>query len=327
MAGAVVEDGVDGQAFTAPAWRVREWLAAIGNNDEEISLVHEKGATKALSKRGSGKFGSLDPKGFPIVDDTLRDAVDVGSMDATRLTGVLSYARQFVSDQETRHPPLVAVECREGILNATDSVGVVMVSSPILAKSGLRVHGKDVTQLLSFLSLKGSEEISLLEHPSLLVVRRADNHFIGIAKWIHEFPKLKIKKDEPPRCWFSVPTADLTVAIKYLGAFAKKDDNNLHIRFDDGQVFLSVDSASGDEERAEQPIPCVEHDGMNLLAEDGYSEFMVSKRYVNILAAAATEGAPLRFGINWVKNNGYITVTRESNGDEFFTLVVWTRKK
>lgn len=327
VAGALVEDGTEGQAFTAPAWRVREWLSAVGKDDEEIKLIHENGVTKAVSKRGSGKFGSLDPKNFPVIDNTLRDATEVGTVESARLTRILSYARQFVSDQETRHPPLVAVENRNGVLHSTDSVGVVMIKSPILEKSTLRVHGKDVSPLLSFLAFKGSEEVKLMEHDLCLIAQRGDKHFIAVGRWMHEFPMLKIDRDAAPKCKFSLPTEDLVGAIKYLGAFAKKDDTHLHFRFEDGNIVLSMESASGDEEQAEQPIACIDPEGMDQLLADGYKEFILSKRFVGYIAAAAADGVPLQFGVNWVKSNGYVTVKREDSGDEYFTLIVWIRKK
>lgn len=327
IVGAEILEGDDGAAFTLVAWRLRALLATVKSADDYLEFHHENGVTKVKTPgRGSGKFGSLDPKTFPVIDKTMQSATVLGEMEASRLNHILSYARQFVSDQETRSPHLVAMASRDGVLHATDSVGIVQVISPLLSNSKMRVHGKDASPVLSFLALKGSEKVSLLEHDQCIIVKRSDNHFLAIGQWLHDFPNLNIDRTAPAKCSFSISTEDLIGAIKYLEALARKDDQRLHFRFSDGKMVLSMESASGDGELAEQYIDCVASENMEKLEEAGYKDFILQKRFVGHVAAAQGD-VPLKFNVSWLKNNGFVFTTREESGDEYFTLIVWIRKK
>lgn len=327
LSGATVEDAEDGAMFTVPGWRVRSWLGAITDGDEDVSLSFSDGTVKATAKRGSGKLSSLNPKDFPFWDNTIAEAKAITKVSTEKLTRILSYERNFVADNEQRSPALVATEAREGTFNATDSVAVSMITSPAFANSTMRIHGKDIGAVLSFLALKGSDEVEVLEHDRCLFLRRVDGSVFGVSKWMHEYPALKINRNEADKCWFSLNTSEMMKAIKYLTAFAKKDDDRLRFRFDpSGKIALSMDSGSGDAGEDEQMIPCVDHGNMDILKAEGYDGFALSRNYVEILAGSV-EGDNIRFGVNWAKRNGYVTVRQERDGDEYFTLVVWIRKQ
>lgn len=323
--GAVMEDAVEGDAFSVPAYRVRNLLPLL-KDDDEISFDSSGGITRIKTPRGLGKTGALDPKHFPFWDEQLTTAKSVGKVPVKRLAEMLSYIKPFISDQETRSPALVATECMNGVLYATDSVGVTLISSPMLKASTLRIHGNDIPSVLSFLALKGADDVELLEHDRVLFFRRdGEGSLIGVARWIHDFPVLKISKDDADKCWFSVDTASLTDSIKYLGVWAEKDDPTLRFGFDGPKLVLSVKSGSGDAEEEQQVIPFIEHDGMDALKADGYQGFALTKSYVETIAEQFGEKT-LRFGVNWNKKNGYVTFRLKRGEDDYFSLVVWSKK-
>ena len=323
--GASVVEGKDGDSFTVPARRFRD-LLLLCKDEDEVLIEHDNGVSKATSPFGGSKWGSQDPKNFPLVDSTIKAAVLVGEVPSVRLVNILNYAKVFTSDQETRNPALVAMECRDGLLSATNSVGVAMITSPLLEKSTLRVHNKDVGVLTAFLSLKGSETVEILEHDFCLIVRRKDGRYCAVGRWMHELPSLKLKRDDPPKCSFSVPTADLALALKYLDVFCGEKDKHLRCRFKDDDLILRMASASGDSENVEKAVRCDAVDNLSLLSAAGHQEFVLSKGFVEILVKAF-EGLPsIPFGINWTTVNGYVTVARQEGEDDYFTTIVWLKK-
>lgn len=325
IAGAVVTGAEDGDAFTAPGWRVRAFVSSVTDGDAVITFDAADGITKATSPRGSGKFGSLNPKDFPFWDETLKEAKSTGKVSVQQMTSILSYTKNFISDQEARSPALVATECRDGVLQATDSVGVSLVTSKMLAKSHLRIHGKDISAVLSFLAIKGSDEVELLEHDRCLFMVRGDGGMLGVSRWMNDFPALKINKAEAPKCWFEVNTEELLAAMKFLAVFAKKDDKHLYFKFDKTNLVLSMESGSGSDEADEQVVSFSAHDNMEALKAEGYDGFVLSKQYVETIAEQFGQDL-IRFGVNWAKRNGYVTFSHTRDTDEYFTLVVWVRK-
>lgn len=325
VVGAVVEGAVDGDAFSVPAHRVRALLSLL-KDDDEVSFDSEGGITRVKSPKGAGKMGSLDPKNFPFWDGQLKDAKSVGKVPVKRLADMLSYVKPFISDQETRSPALVATECIGGTLNATDSVGVALVTSPFLKDSTLRIHGGDIPQVLSFLALKGADEVELLEHDRVLFFRRdGAGSLIGVARWVQDFPVLKINKEETDKCWFEVDTEELADAMKFLSVWSEKDDGILRFGFEGTNLVLSVKSASGDAEEDQKKIPFVAHEKMDALKTEGYEGFSLVRKYVETVAEQFGQKT-LRFGVNWAKRNGYVTFRMQRDGDEYFTLVVWSKK-
>ena len=326
-----VETDVTGDfdAFTVPGWRLRLFLSAVEDPEEEISLTSSAdGSLKGAAKRGTGKFGSLNPKDFPYWDTTYDEAKLVGTLPAEQLTNILSYAKSFVSDQETRSPGLAATECRDGVLSATDSVGVAIVTSDALKNSTLRIHGKDIPSLLSFLGID-SDPVEIREHDRCLFLRRADGRMIGATRWIHQFPQIAGMNPDPnkqSKGTFTINTVDFTKAVKYLAAFAKKDDNDIHFRFDDGNIILSMRSGSGSQDDDEQVIPCSEHAGMESFKADGIEGFRLSKRYVEAVAQAFDQDT-MQFRVDVTKKNGYVSFFHNRDGDSYYTVIVWLKNK
>ena len=138
--------------FTIEGSRLRQWVAAVPTN-EEITVDFDGASTTTYASLCKGRFQSLDPSKFPFWDQTIREAAMVCEIDADRLHRVLSYARGFISKDQSKAPQLCVCEFREGNLMATDRVGLVKITVPGMEKSELRVHFKDLAALLSFITL------------------------------------------------------------------------------------------------------------------------------------------------------------------------------
>lgn len=322
------DSDTDFDAITVPGWRLRLWLSAIENGEEEITLASQPdGTSKGTAKRGAGKFGSLNPKDWPYWDSTYADAKKVATISGTHLTNILSYTKSFVSDQETRSPGIVAAECRGGTLSATDSVGVLLVKSPALKDSKLRIHGKDIPTLISFLGIAGDTPIEIWEHDRCIFFKMADGSMIGASRWVHEFPllsNLDPDPNKPSKGSFRVNTANLLGAMKYLMAFARKDDGDIHFCYKDEKIILSMRSGSGGKEDDTQVLECIEATGMDGLKADGTSEFTLTKRYIESVATAFGEET-LLFRVDVTPKNGYVSFFHERDGDNYYTVIVWVK--
>lgn len=325
---AVCEGADDGASFTAPAWRVRKFLSTVKKDDESVTIQYENALSKWQGPQGSGKMGSLNPKDFPFWDNTLATAKVIGKVPVARLAAMLNYNRNFVSADESKHSNLVSTMCKDGVLRATDTVGVSIITSPVLADSNLRVHGKDIPNIVAFLAIKGVDEVEVIEHDLCLFLKRSDalEGLLGVSKWSQEIPDMKIDKDEKDKCWFSVEPEKLKDAMSFLEAFALKDEATLRFRFErPNEVVVSVASGAGSDED-DLAIPFLESEGMDQFSSAGFQGFMLTKKYVEFLVNTHMSHKVLRFGLNWVKRGGYVTFRHEQDGDQYFTLVVWARK-
>jgi hypothetical protein len=219
----------------------------------------------------------------------------------------------------------VASECRDGLFHATDSVGVTLVTVPGLAKSKMRVHGKDIPSVQAFLATAKNAEISVLEHERMLFLQRDDGGYLGITRWISEFPALRLNRTEDPKCSFTLKAADLMHGMKMLAAFAAMDDQAIHFKVDGEDAVLSVVSASGSGNRSERRVKCVARANTEQLANDGYDGFVLARRYIETIASLLGD-KDVVFGINWTKKNGYVRFETEKDGIDYLSVVVWARR-
>lgn len=326
---AKVTDAKDGDAFTVPSWRFEKFVSLVKGDDEDVTLDNADGITKATSKRGTGKWGSSDPSTFRYTDKTLAEAKKIATAKMEGLANTLLYNRNFVHEQENKSPNLVMTECRDGVFWATDSMCISLVSNPEFAASNIRIHGKDIGTIMPFLSAKGVEEIEVLEHPNVMFFRHpnAVEGTVGVGRWVHEFPSMKIDRDEKPKCSFTISAEALKEALEFFGAFAQKDDTQVRFRFEKpGEVIVSMASGSGASEDDDQVIPYIESDNMSSFTDAGFTGFSLTKKSVGIVADTFMAEKQVRFGVNWVKKNGYVTVRHTKDQIDYFTLLLWHRK-
>lgn len=328
---AKVTGAKDGDAFTVPSWRFEKFVALVKGDDDEITLDNADGITKATSKRGTGKWASLDPETFRYTDKTLAESKLIATVNMEGLAKILLYNKNFVSDQENKSPNLVMTECRNGVFWATDSMCISLVENPEFAQSTLRIHGKDIGTITPFLSTKGVDQVEVLEHANVVFFRHpnAVEGTVGVGRWVHEFPSMKIDRDEKPKCWFTVSAESLKEALEFFGAFAQKDDTQVRFRFEKpGEVIVSMASGSGASEDDDQVLPFIESEKMSDFTDAGFNGFSLTKTAVGFLADTfiGEKEKQVRFGVTWVKKNGYVTVRHTKDKNDYFTLLLWHRK-
>ena len=325
ISGCQVEKG-DNTAFTVESWRLNKWLSAV----EEASLTLEfvDGSVKATSPKGSVKFQSLDPEQFPYWDETLTETSKSTPVNAKRLQAALSHVRLFISDKDTTTPKLAVTEIKNESLQATDKGALAVVTLPELKESNLRIHGKDLGQVVSFLGTCGDEPIEVKEHDRCLFLVRPDGGTLSVGRPHHAFPDIQLdKKPDDPHFWV-LKTADLQSAINALAASASKEDTRLNFKLDGDEVLLSMKAASGDS--VEMHLEALEKgtlgDDPTPMPEDGFG---ISYPYLlKLLGRYRSE--TIKFGLNPQadeKTNkvrgGWVRFREDRDGDDYLTLLVW----
>ena len=333
---AVVTEGAEGDALTLAGKRFTKFLSALEDEDI-VSVDHASGISKitaAPTVMAPIKLASLNKADFPYWDTTLAEAKVSTKVPAKRLGGALNYARQFCSERETQQAALAATECRTGTFTATDSIAITLVTMQGLGDSQMRSFQKDLPAIIGFL-MAHADTVELAEHDRCLFVNRAEipaedplfQSGVGVTRWPHGIPALKVNKDEVDKCWFEVSIKDLNRAFKILAASGANDDLDVGVRFDGTRVVFSVTSGSGSAERETQPVPCQGQENMASLAEGGFPEFFVAKKYIERVASHFGQTAPnLRFGVSWTKKNGYLRFRTTVDEVDLLTIVAWARK-
>lgn len=322
-------DGEDGESFTVPAWRLNQWVNAITDGDEVLTLSFTSGVVSASSKRGSGRFGSLDPSLFPAWDATYKTSVETGVVSTARLSALLAHLRHFTFDQEQHKPKYTCIGSSERGFGASDTQNVIArVSCDVLQKATLNIFFKDVSQILGFLSVKGVGEVTIRESEDRQFFVRNDGAFLSVNKWPHPFPSSTVLKDEVihPKieASFSISTADLVTGIKILSAFAKKDDPLVSIVYCDDHVSIRMMSGSGSSSYDEHRIPVVAQEGMEKVPTDRRESCRLIRKYleqVSSLKGHETMKLNMIFG---EKSSG-VEILTHVEGDEYQTFLVFVK--
>jgi DNA polymerase III sliding clamp (beta) subunit (PCNA family) len=325
VAGCKVHIDGDETAFTVESWRLNKWISAV--EDAVLELELKDGNVKATSPKGSVKFQSLDPSQFPYWDETLADTKEGTSIAAKRLHGALSHVKLFISDKDTTTPKLAVTEILNESLQATDKGALAVVTIGDLDSSNLRIHGKDLGQVLAFLG--GCDEgVEVREHDRCLFLVRPDGGLLSVGRPHHAFPDIALDKKPDDPHWWSVKTDELQSAINALSASASKEDTRLNFSLDGGMVGLSMTSASGDrvtlkleaQERGsldEPPVP---------MPDGGFD---IAYPYLLKLLGQCRDET-IKFGLNpqldkksGKPKGGWVRFREDRDGDDYLTLLVW----
>jgi hypothetical protein len=333
----------DVQAFTVESWRLKQWISAV--QDAALTLELVEGQVKATSPTGSVKFPSLDPKLFPYWDETFEATEPGVKVQAKRLNAALVHTRLFISDKDTTTPQYAVTEVKEESLLSSDKAALAVVTLqdkefsqekdaegndvdvvttvPVLTESHLRLHGKDLGHVLSFLSSCGDDPVEIREHDKATFFIREDGGALTVGRPVHAFPDITLDKKPDDPHWWTVKTDDLRSAVKVLVASAAREDHKLNFRMEKEMVGLSMNSVSGD--RSTLHLEALEHGSMDPDAmpknEEGELEdlvpmpeegFNISYPYLlKLLGQYKSE--TIRFG----------RFREERGGDDYLTLLVW----
>lgn len=323
----VTPGGVD--SFTVEAHRFRKWAGAFADGVFSLSPLNgELRATVAGPVRGAASFRSVDPTQFPYWDETLA-AADAGiPVRASLLHLGFSHVKLFISDKDTTSPKLAVTEIIEGALQATDKGALAVVTIDELNSSNLRIHGKDLPQVLTFLAACGDDVVDVREHDRGVFFVRGDHEVLFVGRPQHSFPDIALdtKPDDP--YWWVVSKQHLRSAVASVCATAVADDTRVNFRLAGHQVLVSM--AGVGEERTQAEIETIDigapaKDSVPM-PQDG---FEVSYEYLNKMLGQH-RGDTVRFGLNPQGDpktrkvrGGWIRFQEERDGADFLTLLVW----
>lgn len=317
-----VDDAEEGDTLNVEGWRLMQWLGGIA--DVPITIEEDgPGVVKLSSSRSEIRVQTKDPSTFPYWDKTLAAAKETATIPAERLASAFGYARNFVYDRDTTSPALSQIEVFGGALWSTDKKAISKITIPDLAESNLRINANDIAQATKFLSLKGTDEVEILEHDRSTFFRRGDGSILGVARPTSQFPRLgAIDSSDPNETEWEVLTQDMLAGIQCLKAATSKDNETLRFSYDEDQkaVVLGVTSTAGGEDV--YPIEATDPSGVEELPDNGFRlDYPYLQRIIGHFGVDS-----LKFGINKApapKKGGFVRFLHTVDDDEYLTVVVW----
>lgn len=275
----LINPDVEGDGmFTVEAKRLKQWLTAVTSDNIEIQF--DKGVVVARADRGKATFPSLDPQNYPFWDSLLVDAAPAYVISQTRLVQALQYSKPYIYDQETKSPDICVTEIKGGILFATNRSALARVKLDGMGSSTLRVFGKDVPAILSFLShAEADEDIQIREHSRAIFFTLADGSQFCESRAQKEFPTLGDMNDAA-LVTLRFNAEDIQKGLMFVQSAADWKDTRLTLRCDDGKVYFKMRNAAiaGSTETA---VPAEVQDGSDDMKEGVTIHLPSFKSYVN----------------------------------------------
>lgn len=310
-------------AFTIEAWRLQQWIRAA--DDAALTLESKDATVTATAPSGSVKFRSLDPSGFPFWDKQLSNAKKTMEIDAKRFEAALKHAKEFVFQGDTSKPEMAVTEIRDGILWSTDQAALSMVTLEEFAKASLRLAGKDIAPVLSFLGNSGDETVTFWEHKKSMFIRREDGAVLTVGRPTTPFLELEDIEDVEDAHWWSVGTDELNRAIQQLVASAAREDFRLNFNFDpaDQKILLTMTADSGSPNTLR--LACPEFGSTEDVEEGMPTEgWTVEYHYITRVLGSYKGGKTIKFGLNPAgEDGGWTRIVEDRDGDKYLTILVW----
>ena len=312
--GGTTYEGVD--AFTIEAKRLDQWLSTLTDN-AVIDFAYDEGVVSATAPRGKIVFQSLDPASFPWWDQIWNDAAETGKVRADHFRAAISHARPFISDDETKNPKLCVVECIDGTLRCTDLTAMCQTAVPGLENVNVRLHGKDLGALNSFLALQSDGEITIYETDRAQFFASLDGKgaVFGESRPLAQFPKVDVA-EEYTELW-ELDRTELLTAIKFLASGASWDDNTLNVTRTGSEITLSMDSTSG------EVLTQTVKSGIEDQCDDETFGFNLSRLHLQRLLGLCNEDTVWLRSTKKEKGGWIIIVEEPEAGFRFSTAITW----
>jgi len=324
-----VVDAREAKAFTVEGARLIQWVGAVGDEAIDLNYDTEKKVVTAKAPKGAMEFQTLDPEGFPYWDAIWPDVTEKATCKGDRLAAAVAYAKQFVFDKETKRPELCLIECRDGLISATDQKSITLVEVPGLSESALRIHKNDAPAVIRFLGTCGDTDVTLMEHDRYFIFKRADGAVFGETRFNAKYPPLVIDRDAENPIWWKVSTKEFLAAIPFLTSGAEKKDTRLFVdRPDpDGPLRVGMKAMTGSMmaidvsviESGKTGDPKVESD----LPPGG---FCVDFKDIEKVLGGWSQEAAI-FGVHIRGTNGYVRFREERDGVDYTTVCAWLKDR
>jgi hypothetical protein len=309
-------------SFTVEARRIRVLLDNVGANQALDISTAEGGEVTVRAARGKVTFSSLDPSLFPYWDDVLAGAKVTAKIAAERLHAAFTTARQFIYDQEAKHPALCVAEFRNGVLHSTDQMAVSLVKMPGTEACGLRVFVRDLPNVLAFLATAKGGEVEVLETDRASFIRRVDGAVFGETVFAHRFPDINVDWNlEDDQTW-GLFQEELIAGIGLLQSGAKLGEPRVRFqRNGTAEVVLSMTSVSG------KPLPLTVPLVEFKQKDGGVTEmpaFAVTDAYISKMLNGNTN-TKIQLGITKKGAGGWVRIRDDRGTDTYLTTVAWLK--
>ncbi len=319
-----VDDFDEEVMFTCEGKRLKGTLPHLGDLltfefDDELKTV------QIVDGKGTEtEFQSLSAETFKLWDAALEAAELTCTVPGSRLLAAISYASDFVSDQEGSNPNLCVLEARDGVIYSTDKRAATLVKVKDIGESALRIHGKDASSAAAFLTLCGEGDVEVREgDKTQFLVRPEDGALFGTARFLARFPDIGINmEDEDQHQWLMART-EILRGIGLLTNAAAKEDNRLRICKDGSDVVLSMRAMTG--KVIDFRVPIIESESAGDAPDLQDTRFTLDHSCLSKVVRA-WGGDTIRFGVNVKSKGGYCRFLSEADGNNFLSIVAWSKK-
>jgi len=310
--------------FTVEAWRISNVVGATPNNSV-LSFEPKNGEVRVVTDRGKIDLSSLDPSKFPFWDDILSAAKVTAVIASDRLKSALSHAKMFVSSDEQQAPQLCVAEFRDGVLYSTDKIAVSCIKVEGMEKSSLRVHGKDIGALTTFLDSAKGSDVTILEHDRAFFVQRSDGAVFGETLFASKFPTLNgVDWNQSDDYTWDIFREEFDSNVDLLVSGAQRGDTKLSIAFRDGKLVMGMTAVSGKLMTVDLlPQKVESKKDVGDLPEDG---FMVSHTHLTTTLGGHSSNL-VRVGVSVIpKKGGWVRIQDTRGTDIYLTTIAWLKK-
>ena len=307
-------------AFTVEAKRLKLWLSSV--SDCALTLSFDAATTKAKANKGTQTFRSLDPTHFPYWDDVVEEATETAKISADTLSHAFSHVRKFISTDDTKRPAFCVTEAREGLLLAA-STGVfsVVEIEDFPPENTLRVNGKNVNSLVSYLNLFEDNEIVVLEHSNFILYKGIDGSMLGEARDNHSFPKIKIGMEDPTDHQWVMDTKELRNAMLFLRSGAPFEDVKLTFRTKDtDNVSLGMAVAGPDGGHTFLDLETTQ----TTTQEEGVGEFVLNYKHLEMILSTIKEDK-VEIGITKKNQSGLCRLDASDGTNNYVSMLSWMK--
>ena len=326
----------DFQEFTVEGKSLKGMVSCMAD-DKALTIEFDGSQVSVQSSEGIATLPTKDPVKWLRWDKSFKEAKHTVTMPAARLAEALKYASKFTADDNSKNLGLCLCEAMEGIIYATDKMSAAMLTVEGLDKSAMRIHSKDMSNILGFLS-SIKDDVEILEHEKAVFFRRGDGAIYGETRFDAVIPKFKRPSDQDHYTW-TVRKKDLERGIQFLAFAAEEKDDRLHFDRPDSDGPVKMSMLSKTKTMASWDIEVLASESQDDAPPFPDKGFVVSPfNLVEVLKLwkedEATFGLNVRFDKDGNYKGGYIrfvskkyTDDKGEGGDEYLSIVAWHAEK
>lgn len=332
---AKVSDSLGQKHMVFEGWRLRQWVSAVPDAPVEFESQEDESFVVARGPHGEVKFRSHEMMDLDTWKKSYNEIQLKALVDPKRLYEALTYVKSFVGEQDAKFPGIAVVEVHNGRIMATDLTAIAAVEILPVRDMSLRIHGKDLGSVLSFLSSCGTNMIKIREDDSLTYFEREDGAMFIVSRPKFELPDINIEdriSSEDP-VWVKISPKEVRSAVMALTAGA--DRENHHVYFipekDTKSVRLRMKSSAGDGSQwNEIRLVCedVGGNGFNVFPASGAP---LDYKYVISAIGSSKREEAITLGFHVMvqdtRKTGFVRVCdhRGEHGDVYWNLIKWAR--